>query len=104
MAWNKRVMQFTKERRLELKTFKQKGPYPATSERATKLEKVVADFDVELDIDFEALFTVMGEKAALNRSGRCTDGFVTVRAKKKREISRTLEPIPVPPHYEEVTE
>lgn len=34
---------------------------------------------VEIVIDLQSLVKVMGVRAALNKSGRCVDGFVTVR-------------------------
>lgn len=103
MAWNKRVMQFTRERKLDPKTFEHKQGVYARQQRPTRLEKTTADFDIELDIDFEAIFRVMGQKAAMSKSGRCIDGFVTVKARKKREVSRTIEPIPIPDYLKEVT-
>lgn len=98
----KRLMTITKERGLEKKTFRQKGPSQATMDRATVLEKTTSEFEIELLIDYEAIFKFMGTRAALSKSGKCRDGYVTVKAKKKRELAKTTEPIPIPPHLEEV--
>ena len=68
----------------------------------TKLEVVEAEYDVELEIDFEKVFEVMGRRAALSKSGRCVDGFVKVKAKKRRELERRVEPIQIPAWWKEV--
>lgn len=105
MAWNKRVMVVKSERKTELKSFESAklGATPGVVHRApTKLEVVEAEYDVELDINFEKVFEVMGRRAALSKSGRCVDGFVTVKARKKRELGRRVEPIQIPAWWKEV--
>lgn len=102
MVWNKRTIVVKKETLLDFKTFEQTGEYKARQERATKVERLEAEYEIELDIDFDAIFSIMGEKAAKSRGGRAVDGFVTVKAKKKRELSRVIEPRPIPAHLVEV--
>lgn len=105
MAWNKRRIVVKSERKFDVKDFRSEKPgaTPGVVHRApTKVELREAEYEIELDINFDKIFEVMGRKAALSSSGRCRDGFVTVRAKKKAELSAKTCPIDIPAWWTEV--
>ena len=63
-----------------------------------------AEYTITVIIELDKLFRVMGRKAALSKSGRCVDGYVTVKAKKAHVISEQLQDNPIPEGWVRISE
>ncbi len=53
--------------------------------RPTEVGKQAFDVTVEVSVDWDEIVRVLGAKAFQNATGRCRDGFVTVKVLEKKK-------------------